>query len=108
MTTWIFIPKGPVKMKTSHLEMIAAHLNAPYGDVVMADDVAAVLRTGTLASIPPGLPRSVLFSLFSECAPATILSAAIGAGGSWRTAQALYKEIVASGGTRVSAWEGAA
>lgn len=85
--------------------MIATHLNAPYGDVVTADDVAAVLCAGTLASIPSGLPRSMLFALFSECAPATILSATIEAGGSRRTAQALYNEIVAGGGTRVSAWE---
>lgn len=92
-------------MPTSPLDMIATHLNAPYGEVVMARDVAAVLRAGTLASLPPGLPRSILWALFAECAPATVLSATLEAGGSWRTAHALYREIVAGGGARVRGWE---
>ena len=32
---------------TSHLEMIAGHLNAPYGRVLPAADLALALRSGS-------------------------------------------------------------
>ncbi len=53
---------------TSHLDMIATHLNAPYGDVVTVADLALALRAGSLADIQSDLGRALLMTIFIECA----------------------------------------
>ncbi len=88
--------------------MITTHLNAPYGEGVAPSDLELALCAGSLASIKPGLGRALLMTLFIECSPKTILSAALEAGGSWRTVRSLYEETVASGMQRVKDWETAA
>ncbi len=93
---------------TSHLEMIAGHLNAPYGRVLPAADLALALRSGSLGSIGSGLSRALLMSLFVECPPQSILLAALQVGGTWLTVRSLYQEAVANGMQRVKAWESAA
>ncbi|HLH31529.1 MAG TPA: hypothetical protein VKY31_10020 [Terriglobia bacterium] len=93
---------------TSHLEMITTHLNVPYGDVVAVADVALALSAGSLAGIQSGLSRALLMTMFIECAPYSILSAALEAGGSWRTVRSLYQETVMAGMQSVRDWETAA
>jgi hypothetical protein len=66
---------------TSHLEMIATHLNAPYGNVVTTAEVALALRAGSLADVQSELSRALLMTIFIECAPHSILSAALAARG---------------------------
>jgi hypothetical protein len=90
---------------TSHLEMIATHLNAPYGDVVTTADLALALRAGSLTEVRSDLSRALLMTMFIECAPQSILSAALQAGGSWRTVRALYQATVAAGMQSVKDWE---
>jgi hypothetical protein len=93
---------------TSHLEMIATHLNAPYGSGVTPSDLVLALCRGSLADIKPDLSRALLMTLFIECSPQSILSAALEAGGSWCTVRSLYAETVARGMQRVRDWETAA
>ncbi len=93
---------------TSHLEMIAGHLNAPYGHVLPTADLALALRSGSSGSIRSGLSRALLMSLFVECPPQSILLAALQVGGTWRTVRSLYLEAVANGMQPVKAWESAA
>lgn len=93
---------------TSHLEMVATHLNAPYGDVVTTTEVALALRAGSLAVVQSELSRALLMTMFIECAPQSILSAALEAGGSWRTVRSLYLEAVTGGMRSVQDWETAA
>ena len=93
---------------TSHLEMVATHLNAPYGDVVTAAEVAVALRSGSLADVQSGLSRALLMTMFIECSPQSILSAALEAGGSWRSVRSLYQEAVTGGMQPVRDWETAA
>lgn len=90
---------------TSHLEMVATHLNAPYGDVVTAAEVALALRAGSLADVQSELSRALLMTMFIECAPQSILSAALEAGGSWRSVRSLYLEAVTRGMQSVRDWE---
>ena len=93
---------------TSHLEMSAGHLNAPYGRVLPTADLALALRSGSLRSIGSGLSRALLMSLFVECPPQPILLAAVQVGGAWVTLRSLYQQAVANGMQRVKAWESAA
>jgi len=88
--------------------MVATHLNAPYGNVVTAAEVALVLRAGSLADVQSELSRALLMTMFIECAPQSILSAALEAGGSWRTVRSLYQEAVTGGMQPVRDWETAA
>jgi len=93
---------------TSHLEMIAGHLNAPYGFVLSPADLALALRSGSLGSIGSDLSRALLMSLFVECQPQSILLAAFQVGGTWITVRSLYEETVANGMQRAKTWESAA
>jgi hypothetical protein len=90
----------------SYLDMIAAHLNAPYGALVSADDVLAVLRHGgdALGSHDRAV-ASILGSLFDECRPGLIEHACNEAGVSEREAAAAYVALVALGARRVPAWD---
>lgn len=93
-------------MDTTSLDLVVTHLNAPYGSVVDADDLAAVLLDGTLAALAQRKPAaaSILGQLFVEIAPALIGRCMVAAGASFASVQALYAESSADTG-RVPAWE---
>ena len=59
----------------SAASLIATHLNAPYGPVVTAQDVAESLRRGTL-SASTHEANAILEALFIECEPSLIERAA--------------------------------
>ncbi|MEN4919317.1 hypothetical protein ABE485_11635 [Achromobacter spanius] len=78
---------------TQYLEMIATHLNAPYGQIVDASDVAAALRSGDLASVSgDDLARELLASMFVELEPELIGRASFEAGVRLEEAQRLYQQ----------------
>ncbi|SIT18346.1 hypothetical protein SAMN05428937_1659 [Achromobacter sp. MFA1 R4] len=77
---------------TPYLEMIATHLNAPYGQVVSAVDVATALRAGnlSLAASDP-LAQELLAHMFLELEPEFIGRASFEAGVRLEEAEALYQ-----------------
>ncbi|EHK64068.1 hypothetical protein [Achromobacter arsenitoxydans] len=80
------------KQSTQYLEMIATHLNAPYGHVVDANDVAAALRSGNLSSASDdALANELLAHMFLELEPELIGRASFEAGVRLEEAQALYQ-----------------
>lgn len=77
---------------TPYLEMIATHLNAPYGEVVSPTDVAAALRTGDFASVThDALAQELLAHMFIELEPEFIGRASFEAGVRLEEADALYR-----------------
>lgn len=90
----------------SYADMIAAHLNAPYGALVTADDVLALLRQG--AGALQGRDRaaaSVLGTLFDECSPTLIEHACREAAMSPDAASQAYASLIPLGAHRVPAWD---
>lgn len=94
---------------TPYVEMIATHLNAPYGPVVTPADVAAALRSGDLSSVPgDDLAKELLASMFIELEPEFIGRACYEAGVRLEEAQALYQQARAQFGLpKVARWEDA-
>lgn len=77
---------------TPYLEMIATHLNAPYGEVVSPTDVAAALRHGDLTSVAhDALAQELLAHMFFELEPEFIGRASFEAGVRLEEADALYQ-----------------
>ena len=77
----------------SAASLIATHLNAPYGKVVSAWDVAASLRTGCL-SASSKKANSLLEALFIEVAPDLILKCADEINASLHMVNCLYLETL--------------
>lgn len=92
---------------TKYLEMIAAHLNAPYGNVVHPADVAAALRSGDLSSMTDNaLAKELLASMFIELEPEFIGRASYEAGVRLEEAEALYRQVRRQFGLpRAARWE---
>lgn len=88
------------------LDLAVAHLNAPYGEVVAPEDLAAVLVRGSLDAVAgkPPVVAAVLCGLFVELSPALIGRCMREAGGTFESVQALYDELAPQTG-RVPAWE---
>lgn len=90
----------------SYADMIAAHLNAPYGPLVTADDVMALLRQG--AASLQGRDRAtaaVLGTLFDECSMTLIEHACQEAQMPPDAAAQAYASLIPLGAHRVRAWE---
>lgn len=94
---------------TRYLEMIATHLNAPYGQVVTPSHVAAALRAGDFSAVSgDALVKELLASMFIELEPEFIGRACYEAGVRLEEAQALYQQARAQYGLpRAAQWEDA-
>ena len=90
--------------KPSVAGLIAAHLNAPYGAIVSADDVVHALKTGRIAA-PSPRGEAVLATMFVEVEPMLIARAASEVGEGLAQAHRLYLSAVASGSPRCVEWE---
>jgi hypothetical protein len=88
-------------------QMIATHLNAPYGRVVSASDVVASLREGRLSAASKSA-NEILAALFVEVEPRLILRCAEEEGVPISAVQKLYVETLREGLMPVPAWERAA
>ena len=88
------------------LELAVTHLNAPYGDIVSVQDLAAALVNGTVNGVATRVPSaaSVLGRLVVEVSPALIGRCMVAAGATFASVRALYKESCSQCG-RVPAWE---
>lgn len=89
------------------VDLIVGHLNAPYGTVVTAEDVAAALSQGRIDAVVNPEGRALVASMFIECAPHSIAAAALEVGAGLENVASLYRSCVESGEARSSAWEGA-
>ncbi len=94
---------------TRYLDMIAAHLNAPYGLAVSPDDIAAALRAGSLSPVQADAwVKELLASMFVEMEPEYIGRASFEAGVRLEEADALYQQARSEYGLpRVERWEDA-
>ena len=90
---------------TYHAEMIAAHLNAPYGPWATVEGVRAVLRHGADALRMHPAEAGVLGWLFDECRPSLVLKACAEIGLDRAAALAAYRSLLAAGANRVSGWD---
>lgn len=92
---------------TQYLEMIATHLNAPYGQVVNPSDVAAALRSGDLSCVSgDDLVKELLASMFVELEPELIGRASYEAGVRLEEAETLYQQARKQFGLpRAMRWE---
>lgn len=88
----------------SAISMIATHLNAPYGAVVTADDVAASIAAGHFCA-SNNEAIEILSALFVECERELIERAARELSVSAETLNALYADSLERGLPRVPAWE---
>ncbi|MFJ1300913.1 hypothetical protein ACILG0_13155 [Pseudomonadota bacterium AL_CKDN230030165-1A_HGKHYDSX7] len=90
-----------------YLQMIATHLNAPYGAILTAADVRAALRAGTLQGLAvSALGKELIAGMYVELQPEVIGCASYEAGVNLEEAQALYEHVRAQWAMpRVAAWE---
>ena len=81
------------KQSTPYLDMIATHLNAPYGQVVSPTHIAAALRSGDLSAVAGDeLVEELLACMFFELEPEFIGRASFEAGVRLEEAEALYQQ----------------
>lgn len=91
-------------MSASSLKLAVTHLNVPVGPVLSVDDLARVLRTGSVAGFDDK-PAALLLHMFVELEPALIARCAAEAGSDLRHANELYKQSVQANLPRVPLWE---
>lgn len=84
--------------------LIATHLNAPYGRIVSARDVALSLTSGRLSASTKEA-NDILSGLFVEVEPRLILRCAREEGAGPDEVKRLYQETVHGGCMRVPDWE---
>lgn len=85
-------------------QLIATHMNAPYGRVVSAEDIVASLHAGHLcASTKAG--NEILSALFVEVEPRLIMRCAAQEQVPASTVQKLYEDTIRVGLMPVPAWE---
>lgn len=84
--------------------MIATHLNAPYGPIVSAQDVATSLATGQLSAATEK-SNAILEALFTEVSPDLILRCADEIHASLETVKQLYRQTLERGVMRSPEWE---
>lgn len=81
------------KHATPYLDMIATHLNAPYGLVVQTAHIIAALRSSDLSSVPgDALVKELLAGMFIELERECIGRACFEAGVRLEEAEALYQQ----------------
>lgn len=85
--------------------MVVGHLNAPYGPVVTAEDLAAAMSQGRIDAVASPKGRALVASMFIECAPHSIAAAALEVGAGLENLASLYRSCVESGEARSAAWE---
>ena len=86
--------------------LIATHLNAPYGEIVSAEDVIASLRSGCFAAASDEA-NGILEALFTEVSPDLILQCAAQVDAPLERVAHLYKMALELGVMRSPAWEDA-
>lgn len=86
------------------LSMAMAHLNAPYGAIVCADDLASSLALGELRA-SSAKASAILSYLFVEVEPRLVMQCAREAGSSLPKANQLYLSTVQGGAPRSALWE---
>ena len=88
------------------LGLAVAHLNAPVGELLTREQLASVLRGGSLNSLEDAPSAVALLSyLFVELEPQLIAACALESGSDLRLANQLYEDIVSRAMPRVAAWE---
>ena len=91
----------------SAASLIATHLNAPYGEIVSADDVIASLKSGHLSASTKEA-NGILEALFTEVPPDLILKCADQVQAPLESVNHLYQVTLTLGLMRSQAWEDAA
>lgn len=87
-------------------DMIAAHLNAPYGPLVTASDVVAVLSQGATSLVGKDPAAAfALGSIFDECSAQLIQKACAEAQLAPSAALKAYASLVSVGAHRVPSWD---
>lgn len=92
-------------MEGNHLEIAAAHLNAPFGKVVNTEHLRAALLTGSLNAVKDPTAAAIISFAFVELDPRLISLCANEAGSDLRHADMLYRETLAQSLPRVPSWE---
>lgn len=85
-------------------QLIATHMNVPYGRVVSAADVVASLKAGRLLA-PSKFANEILAGLFVEMEPRLILRCAQQENVAISNVQRLYEDTVRVGLMPAPAWE---
>jgi hypothetical protein len=89
----------------SPVDTLLGHLNAPYGPLVRREHLMAALSAGRLAAVSEPVVRSILASIFVECAPHSLAAAAAELGVGRHHLEALYLDCVEHGESRCTDWE---
>ena len=84
--------------------LITSHLNAPFGAVLSAQDVAESLRVGRLSAKTPQA-NAVMGYLFVEIEPRLIAACALESGSSVAHAHQLYLDTLNHQAPRSPQWE---
>lgn len=90
-------------MSTS-AELIATHLNAPYGVIITAADVRNTLLSGKVVAATENA-QAILHSVFIETEPQLLMRAAVESGIDLQRLHCLYQETLASGMSTHPHWE---
>lgn len=96
---------GGKSMRTNHLGMAVAHLNAPFGKVVNTDHLRDALRAGSVKVIRDSSAAAVVSYAFVELDPRLISLCASESGADLRHADMLYRETLLQSLPRVPSWE---
>lgn len=93
-------------MRSSRIETLAGHLNAPSGPLITAADIVRALRAGSVEHLEGNSAgRAALLSMFIEAEPSLILACTREADADWRRADAIYRQSLADGLPHVPRWE---
>jgi hypothetical protein len=87
------------------IDTLLGHLNAPYGPRVRRAHLSVALSAGRLSAVDDPVARSILASMFVECAPHSLAAAAAELGFDRGQLEALYRDCVAQGEARCAEWE---
>ena len=88
----------------SAASLIAAHMNAPYGQIVRAEDVIASLKSGHFSASTKEANK-ILEALFTEVPPALIMKCAAQVQAPMEMVNHLYQASLALGLMRSQEWE---
>jgi hypothetical protein len=87
------------------IDTLLGHLNAPYGPRVRREHLSDALGAGRLSAVNDPVARSILASMFVECAPHSLAAAAAELGFDRSQLVALYRDCVGQGEARCAQWE---
>ncbi|WP_371436199.1 hypothetical protein [Polaromonas sp.] len=89
----------------SAIPVAVAHLNAPYGQILTAEDLTAALRAGSFTKMAHPSGSDIAAAMFIELEPEQLLACVNEVGGTLRGLQGLYEESLSRGLARVPGWE---